>query len=416
MGIFLWAVVAGVIINTLCAALFYYRIRSESCPPLEVPQQDAAVIVLSVRGLDPGLEPSITALLNQDFRDYSVLVVVDHKRDPAWTKLQEIKARLDFENRMKIVPLENRRLTCSLKCSALVQAAEMLPQKTRWVAFVDADVVTHKGWLADVLGPLVDPRVTVVTGNQWFEPPKPVSRGALLRSIWNAGALVPTVLLRHPWAGSMAVRYEDLVISSLIDDWKVSIVDDGPMAKFANQMGGKVIVNPSLLMVNREDCSWQFAMNWMARMLTWSRLYESTFPLTVLHALISVVLAIGVDLCLIWALLSLDASVILAAAGTLATAAVLSVIGYALVRNAVSNSLRRRNQKPLQPLPIDALGKIALLMGPVQLCYLVSCFRAIFAKVVTWRGVDYRILGKRVSLVDYQPWSKEEIADRRKSI
>ena len=416
MGVFLWAVVIGVLVNAAFAAILWYRINAAKCEPLAENQQDAATIILSVRGTDPRLEPAVAALLKQNFRSYSILVVVDSKTDPAWKRLQEIKARLDFEGRMKIVPLENRRVTCSLKCSALIQAANMLPVETRWVAFVDADVVTHESWLADLLGPLTDARVAVVTGGQWFEPPNPISNGALLRSIWNAGALVPTVLLKHPWAGTMAMRYEDLVISSLIDDWKTSIVDDGPIAKFAKQMGGAIVVNPALLMVNQDDCSWKYAMQWIARMLTWSKIYEPTFPLTVLHASISAILAIGIDLCLIWATLSLDSVMILAAVGALATAAGLSVLGYALVRNAVSTSLEKRNMQPLSALPMDVMGKIALLMGPVQLCYLAACIKAISAKVVKWRGIDYQINGKEVNMIEYLPWSEQDTSERGRSI
>ncbi len=416
MSVFLWAVVIGVLINAAFAAIFWYRISASKCESLPEDQQNAATVILSVRGIDPRLEPAVAALLKQNFGKYSVLVVVDSRTDPAWARLQEIKARLDFEGRMKIVPLEHPRATCSLKCSALIQATEMLPSSTRWVAFVDADVVTHENWLADLLGPLTDARVAVVTGSQWYEPPNPISNGALLRSIWNAGALVPTVLLKHPWAGTMAVRYEDLVISSLIDDWRTSIVDDGPVAKFADQMGGKIVVNPALLMVNRDDCSWPHAMQWIARMLTWSKIYEPTFPLTVLHALISVLLAVGIDFCLIWAILTMDFTMILAAAGALVTAAGLSVLGYALVRNAVSTSLQKRNLQALSPLPIDVMGKIALLMGPVQLCYLAGCVKAISARIVKWRGVEYRILGKKVSMIEYLPWTPEEPSKRGRSI
>ena len=105
MGFFLWAVVIGVAINAAFAALLLHRINNAQCEPLAPEQQDSAVIVLSVRGTDPSLEPAIAALLKQNFQKYSILVVVDNKKDPAWTRLQEIKARLDFENRMKIVPL-----------------------------------------------------------------------------------------------------------------------------------------------------------------------------------------------------------------------------------------------------------------------------------------------------------------------
>jgi len=123
-------------------------------------------------------------------------------------------------------------------------------------------------------------------------------------------------------------------------------------------------------------------------------------------------LAIAIDLCLIWAVLSLDIMMILAAVGALAVAAGLSVLGYALVRNAVSISLQKRNLTPLAPLPIDVMGRIALLMGPVQLCYFVGCVKAIAAKVVKWRGIEYRILDNCRGQIRRHP-NADDLFDRR---
>ena len=408
ISIILWTVVIGALINCLFAALFLRRIHSEDCPALDESLQELAVIVLPIRGCDPRLERTIQALLNQQFRDYKLLVVVDHKSDPAWSKLQEMKIRLDISNRMKIVPLENARSTCSLKCSALIQAVHMLRPNTRWVAFVDADVVVYPTWLADILGPLADDQVAVVSGSQWFEPSQPAAIGSMIRSIWNAGAIVPTVLLNHPWAGSMAMRYEDLITSSLLDDWKTTIVDDGPIAKFAKQMGGRIVMNPKLLMVNRESCSSTFAVNWIARMLTWSRIFEPTFPVTVLHAFLSAFLAIAIDVCLIWAVLSMDVTLIINAVAAVLGSAALCVMGFALARSAVSSSLLKRGQKPLPPLDFEVMKNVALLMGPVQLCYLWGCLRAWTTKVVSWRGVEYEIDGRSTRLIEYRPWQPEK--------
>ena len=408
MTIFLWLVVAGVVFNVLCAGLLLFKVKSSDQPALDDQLQHSAAIVLAVRGMDPRLGQAIQRLLNQNFEEYSILVVVDNKSDPAWSFLHQTKLNHDHNNRLKIVPLEQPLTTCSLKCSALIQATQILPTTTQWVAFVDADVVPHENWLADVLGPLAASDVAVVTGNQWFEPPYPVSNGALLRSIWNAGALVPTILLKHPWAGTMAVKYNDLISSNLIDDWKVSIVDDGPVAKFAKRVGGKVVVHPALLMVNRDDCSWQYAQNWIARMLTWSRIFEPTYPLTVCHALVSVVFALGIDLCLIWAILFAGAVMTTAAIGTLLVATILSVLAYCLVRNAISISLGKRGLDPLPPLALEAFGRVALMMGPVQICYLIGCFKALVVKSVVWRGVEYRIAGNRAQLVKYCPWAPDQ--------
>jgi hypothetical protein len=100
----------------------------------------------------------------------------------------------------------------------------------------------------------------------------------------------------------------------------------------------------------------------------------------------------------------------------LAIAAGLSVLGYSLVRNAVSASLKKRNLKPLAPMPIDVMGRIALMMGPVQLCYFAGCVKAISAKVVKWRGIEYRILENGVSMVEYMPWSDQGTSKRGNSI
>ena len=408
ISIILWTVVIGALVNCLFAAWFLHRINSGDCPALDDSLQESAVIVLPIRGCDPRLERTIEALLSQQFRDYKLLVVVDHKTDPAWTKLQEMKMRLDIDNRMGLIPLENPRSSCSLKCSALIQAVTALQESTRWVAFVDADVVVHPTWLADILGPLADDQVAVVSGSQWFEPKQPAAIGSMIRSIWNAGAIVPTVLLNHPWAGSMAMRYQDLMAGSLLEDWKTTIVDDGPVAKFAKQMGGRIVINPKLLMVNRESCSSKFAVNWIARMLTWSRIFEPTFPLTVLHALLSAILAIAVDVCVLWAVLSMDVSMIINAVGALLGSTVLCVMGFGFARSAVSSSLLKRGQKPLTPLDFEVMKNVALLMGPVQLCYLWGCLRAWTTKVVSWRGVEYEINGKSTRLIKYRPWQPEK--------
>ena len=306
MTFFLWVILIGTFLNLLIAIRFYYVIRNAPAVELPVEEQQDAVVILSVRGSDPTLEKTISGLLKQNFRDYRVLAVVDSPEDPAWKTLQRIKFESDVENRLTIQPMDPPRLTCSLKCSAIAGAVEGLPVSTQWVAFVDADVEVYPNWLADLLGPLMDPRVCVSTGNQWFEPPSINSAGSMIRSIWNAGAIVPSVLLSHPWAGSMGVRYEDVIVSSLIDDWKTSIVDDGPMMEFAAQMNGRIVVNPKLLMVNREDCSRAFVVDWMSRMLTWSRIFESTFWITVVHASISGGLVIVLALWILGSLLTFD--------------------------------------------------------------------------------------------------------------
>ena len=401
-----WAIFFGALINLLVAGRFYHVVRYGKSPALPIDQQEEAVVILAVRGCDPTLKKTVTGLLKQNFRDYRIVVVVDSRDDPAWKVLQRIKYEFDPDDLMTMQVMDPPRPNCSLKCNAIIGAVESLPVKTAWLAFVDADVNVYPDWLADLLGPLTNPKNCVSTGNQWYEPANRQSTGALLRSIWNAGAIVPSVLLEHPWAGSMGVRYEDVIVSTLIDDWKTAIVDDGPMTHFAKQMTGNVFVVPKLMMVNNEDCSKEFAVTWISRMLTWSKLYESTFWITMVHAAISAGLVICLLTSAILSVLTLDFFSLFTNLLTFVIAAAMLAGGYWIVREAVSMSLIRRGLPKLKPLDRNDWLQLGLWMGPVQLIYLYGCVQAKRAKNISWRGVEYLLHDDGIELVEYLPYQQ----------
>ena len=401
-----WAIFFGALINLLVAGRFFFLLRYGKSPSLPIAEQENAVVILAVRGCDPTLKKTVTGLLKQNFRDYRIIVVVDSREDPAWKLLQQIKYESDPSDRMTLQVMDPPRPNCSLKCNAIIGAVESLPVETSWLAFVDADVDVYSDWLADLLGPLTNPKNCVSTGNQWFEPNDRQSTGAILRSIWNAGAIVPSVLLEHPWAGSLGLRYEDVIVSTLIDDWKTSIVDDGPIANFAKQMSGSVFVVPKLMMVNREDCTKEFAVTWISRMLTWSRLYESTFWITLVHAAISGGLVICLITSAILSILTFDLLSLVVTLLTFVIAATMLAGGYWIVREAVSASLVQRGLPKLKPLNRNDWIQLALWMGPVQLIYLYGCIKAKTAKTISWRGVEYQLYDDSVELVEYVPYQQ----------
>lgn len=416
MTFLFWLILIGALTNVLIAGRFYFLIRYGQAPSLPADHQEAAVVIMAVRGCDPTLKKTVSGLLNQKFRDYRVIIVVDSRTDPAWKVLQQVKFEADVDNRLALQVMDPPRPHCSLKCNAIIGAVESLPVTTRWIAFADGDVDVYPDWLSDLLGPLTDPKNLVSTGNQWFEPHDRTSTGAMIRSIWNAGAIVPSVLLEHAWAGSMGVRYEDVIVSTLIDDWKTAIVDDGPMESFAKQMSGNIFVSPKLMTVNREDCSREFAIGWVSRMLTWSRIYEPTFIVTMIHAVISGTLVISLVVSVILALLTADLIWLMLTLLIFVIASAMLAGGYWIVRHSVSVSLQRRNLPRLKPLqPMDWV-RIGLWMGPIQLVYLYGCIKAKRATSVAWRGVEYRLNDDGVELVEYQPYEQGNDGDFSKSL
>ena len=375
-----------------------------------------AAVLLAVRGCDPSLRGTLIGLTQLDYDDYEAHIVVDNREDDAWKVVHEIHDEHDLQNRFRIHEMNEPLETCGLKCSALAQAFDQVDPNAHYLALLDADVTPHTQWLNELLGPLSDPTIGVVTGNQWFEPQSPASNGAMVRTLWNAGAIVPTALYANPWAGTCGMRMADVRRSKLAEVWRTSVVDDGPIRSAMQPLGLRVHFEPSLIMVNREQCTLEYVNRYVTRMLTWSRLHEPTFIRTVVHATASTGMLV-VAMLLIFATIAMG----MAAAATWLAAGLLisllaSLLGYVLVRDGVRLS---REQRPeLARLSVSRLLKLTAWIGYTQLVYCVSCFRAMWAREVQWREITYELESKsRVRMVSYRPYvSEPEYAQSEMSI
>ena len=49
--------------------------------PMPLAEQQPAVVVICVRGCDPSLESCLIGVLNQNYANYSVQMIVDHQSD-----------------------------------------------------------------------------------------------------------------------------------------------------------------------------------------------------------------------------------------------------------------------------------------------------------------------------------------------
>lgn len=373
-----------------------------------------AAVVMALRGSDPFLRDTLRQLGEQDYPDFQIVIVVDHESDPAWAVCKEAQAELG-ESRLRLAALREPREECSLKCSCLIQAVESLSEETEVVAFADADVVPHRTWLRELVGPLVDETIGATTGNQWFLP-RTGNLGSTVRSVWNAGAIVPTTLLGHPWAGSCAMRRSQMIESGLLDSWKNSIVDDGPVAAAMAKLDLKVHFVPSIFMLNQESCRLSFCWSYIKRMLTWSRLFESTYFLTVCHA---VFLQACVLLAIAFTLVNLGNANWFQATALFVSLLIFwigNVIGYQLI----ANSVRKHSHDERADWSAVPIGHRLFLMPAVpltHLIYLVSAIRACFVRKIEWRKVTYQIEANgKVKLVEYRPFSSNDSGEANLSL
>lgn len=369
-------------------------------------------IILSLRGRDPFVAQTIRNLVDQRYPDYELQIIVDSESDPVWESLHE------FEDhpRVRISVLEDRLKTCSLKCSAIVQAIAQVDKQTEVIALADADIAPSEFWLSRLTSPLRDPRIGVVTGNQWFSPTGH-RVGSTVRSLWNAGALIVTFLAKHTWAGSCAMRLQDVKDSGLIEQWRKTIVDDGPIDGAMRKLSVKTVFVSDLISVNREECDFRFSVRYNSRMLTWSRIYEWGFVATFLHMLFTVSMVLSTLTVAVHEWISGHPTSALMLGGALLMIPWTLLAAYLLVESAI-RAAGPEIAPRISPFSLRKAGML-LMMIPVALgVYCVSAVKATFAKQVRWREVTYEIRNRfDIQVIDDRPFSATQMpVDQTSSI
>ena len=400
----------------MCAALyFYFRFGKIDHDAGQSLWQPRASVVLSIRGNDPSLKATIMGLLDQEYANYEVILVIDHRTDEAWNVVNEIKSRHDRDDRIRILELTEPHTNCGLKCSALVQAYASISSESEVLVLIDADVIPHTRWLSTVVEPLQDESVGIVTGNHWFEPTDQ-KFASLIRSTWNAGALVPTAVFANPWGGTCAMRMEDVHDTGMIEIWKRSIVDDGPLRSAFKPLNKSIKFVPGLIMLNHENCTSSYVFPYITRMLTWSRIYESTFWSTAIHMFATVGSIVFLFALMIIQLFSLAWVPFLIALAGLLFNSLLLATGYTLARNTVAIQAASREQS-LQPLTLFQFLRIAAIIPVTQLAYGIGTIGAITKRSIKWRKITYSLSRSGdIEMLEYRPLAADPASTQEVSI
>lgn len=357
-------------------------------------------VILCLRGSDPFLASCLEAILHQDYPCYDLRIVVDSRDDPAWKTAEQVIARCGAAN-VRMEPLTNRRPTCSLKCSSLVQVLSGLDTSYKAVALLDADTIAHRTWLRELVAPLADDRVGAATGNRWYMPASH-SWGSLMRWLWNVAAVVHMHVYRIPWGGTLALRASILRESDLLDRWAHAFCEDTMLYRSLRRLGYRLAFVPSLMMVNREACSLTNLFSWMRRQLFNLRLYHPAWPL---------VIGEGVAVFVVQA-----ASVVLGAvalgtghgsvAGRLAVGLAIYWGAMIALLIALETTIRRTlaaRGESTAWLKAASLLRVGAAMLLTQVAYPAALLSALFLRTIEWRGIWYRVDGPdQVRMVKYE--------------
>lgn len=201
------------------------------------------------------------------------------------------------------------------------------------------------------------------------------------------------------------MRLDEVKKSGLIDKWKKTIVDDGPIDGAMRKLNVKTVFISDLITINHEECDLAFTLKYNARMLTWSRIFEWGFVATFLHMLFTVsliLMTLGMAGSGLWTgettpALKLVGGVLFIQAALFAA--------YLVTESAI-RSIGPEFGSQLTPLSFGRALKILSLIPVALVIYCLAAIHASFAKRIKWRDATYEIRNRfDIRVIDDKPFS-----------
>lgn len=393
------------VIQIALTLIFIYYLRSNSVNSLSDNQLPKTAVILCLRGADPFLSNCLKGLLDQDYPQYDLKIIVDSLEDPAWQVAHDTVTDCNATN-VQISPLKIASTVCSLKCSSLIQAVSELDSSYKVVALVDADAVVHPTWLRELVTPLMHPKVGATTGNRWYLS-QGTYWGTLVRYIWNISAVIQMFLHGICWGGTLAIKTQVIHETRMLEKWARGLSEDTMLKSILAKHDLKVKFVPSLLILNREECQTGNLMNWMKRQLLISRLYHSQWWLLVIDAVFATMLP---NLIFVLALVNIlladwDVSLILF------TCYSFYILSLVLITTIVEIEVRKViSYRWLMPnISFATLIKRLIEIPLTHWFYGYALISSMWISKVYWRKIVYRIKSPfNIQLTKYHPYQPDK--------
>ena len=227
-----WIIVALVLAQTAMVVRYVIFLCRFKRPPLPDGECPRAAAILCVRGLDPFLAASVRGLLQQDYPDYKVYIVVDSVRDPAWPVVKAMVKQAGRGN-VSVLALTDRLPTTTRKAAGQLQALAKLDPSREIVAMLDGDTIPHSTWLRELAAPLKDPRVGVASGNRWYMPAADPLRGypatgSLVRIFGTPRRSCRCSSTRPAGAGRWLSRHISFAKPTCDESWRMPLATTPP--------------------------------------------------------------------------------------------------------------------------------------------------------------------------------------------
>jgi cellulose synthase/poly-beta-1,6-N-acetylglucosamine synthase-like glycosyltransferase len=254
------------IVSLTSVFIYVYKInRTER--QLELDMGYKVAIIVPCKGLIKNLEKNLISICEQNYPDYRVIFVLDSKKDPAFSLIQNVVK----EKNNAVIEFSEKINEASGKISALISGIKKTGDVDVYV-FADSDVTPHKNWLASLVTSLSDENVGATTGFRWFFPSNLKSS---LISAWNMASMIT---LLHPistfaWGGSTAIKKTFFKKLNIESKWKKGFSDDLILTEAVKKSGYKIKFVPNCVLESPIETDIKKFLDWGTQQITWVRWY-----------------------------------------------------------------------------------------------------------------------------------------------
>lgn len=226
MLMLLWGALLSPILVFLTCGMHLIRLHTNRRYP---PSHDFSVaMIVPCKGTtDPDFENNLLNIIAQDYRGtLHIVLCVESEHDAAIVTLR----RLEAEHANVHVCVAGLATHSSQKTLNVVKGMRSIAHTNPDIFLIaDADIQPHPTWVAEMVGPFIDPRVGATTGFFRRIPLTPVFRwgdylAGLLGTFISTGIAHDEV--KGLWGGSLAVRKRIMDDYNIYERLATEIVDD----------------------------------------------------------------------------------------------------------------------------------------------------------------------------------------------
>lgn len=228
--IFWILILTGLIAFTL---MRFYLLRWWKCQPkIENHNQELKVkVIVPCKGADVELSKNLASLKNQSYKNFSIVAVVDSENDQACYFIRE--------NKLNML-LSRQQGKGSGKVKAISTAIAEDRDSDIFV-LVDSDTRVNSHWLENLIYPLSDQTVGIVSTYPIYESVGKPGIWDYIKKVWgyvgiNMMEFRPT---RFAWGGSIAFR-KNFLNSQDFQEFSSSISDDSTLTKLCKEKSLKI--------------------------------------------------------------------------------------------------------------------------------------------------------------------------------